>query len=97
MENLTPAQIERLVILVEEASEVQQIAMKILRHGYESYNPLDPTGTPNRNLLEKELGDLHFSIFMMAKNGDLKLDIVMLNSRLRKKTITKYLHHEHKI
>lgn len=37
--NLTPAEAECLAILIEECAEVQQIACKILRHGYDSCNP----------------------------------------------------------
>lgn len=29
-------ELERLALLVEEAAEIQQIAMKIIRHGYAS-------------------------------------------------------------
>lgn len=62
MNNLTPAQIERLAILIEECSEVQQIACKILRHGYDSKNPLIDDSLTNRQLLQNEMGDLLFAI-----------------------------------
>jgi len=54
---LTPAQAERLAMLIEECGEVIQIAGKILRHGYDSYHPDRPHMT-NRWLLQMELTDL---------------------------------------
>ena len=55
---LTPAQAERLAMLIEECGEVIHIAGKILRHGYDSYHPADRTVT-NRELLGRELTDLY--------------------------------------
>jgi hypothetical protein len=49
---LTPAEAERLALLLEELGEAQQIIGKILRHGYESYHPDDPE-TTNRTLLAR--------------------------------------------
>ena len=62
---MTPEELERLAILAEECAEVQQIVMKIIRHGYNSCNPFDENKTENRELLEKELGDLLFAIQLM--------------------------------
>lgn len=39
---LTPAEAERLALLSEELGEAQQAIGKILRHGYDSSNPVDP-------------------------------------------------------
>lgn len=55
---LSPAQAERLAMLAEECGEVIQVIGKILRHGYDSYHPADPTVT-NRVLLGRELTDLY--------------------------------------
>lgn len=55
--NLTPAQAERLAMLIEECGEVIQVAGKILRHGYDNYHPDRPHIT-NRELLQRELTDL---------------------------------------
>lgn len=57
---LTQAQEERLTMLAEEASEVVQACTKILRHGFDSFDPtLDGSNPPsNREHLEKELLDL---------------------------------------
>ena len=60
-------------MLLEEAGEVIQICGKILRHGYDSSNPLDHTGT-NKELLEKELQDLYTLIYIMSERNDIVLD-----------------------
>ena len=54
--DLTPAEVERLALLAEEAAEVIQVVGKIIRHGYESTHPNG--GKNNRELLEHELSDL---------------------------------------
>ena len=56
---LTPAEAERLAMLAEECGEVIQVIGKIMRHGYDSYHPADPTTTTNRALLGRELTDLY--------------------------------------
>lgn len=68
---LTNAQAERLAKLAEEAGEVVQAAMKILRHGYESFNPDDLDHRGNRADLETEIGDLHGIVSLMLERGDL--------------------------
>lgn len=66
---LTPAQAERLAILIEEAAEVQQVATKILRHGYHSVHP--GGGPDNRELLMSEGGDLIASIRLLLCAKDI--------------------------
>lgn len=65
------AQMERVQMLAEEAGEVVQICMKILRHGMSSYHPDDPKKTPNWILLQKELLDMWAVYERMAAYGDL--------------------------
>lgn len=92
--NLTPAEIERLALLVEEAAEVIQVVGKILRHGYEDTNPVDSSGRTNRQLLESELGDLLFMFMMLEHNDDidsLKVEAEINNKAAR---IDKWLHHQ---
>ena len=54
---LTPAQAERLAMLAEECAEVIQIVGKILRHGYDSFDPANPE-VSNRPILTGELTDV---------------------------------------
>lgn len=68
--NLTEAQRERLEMIAEEASEIVQITMKILRHGVYSYHPSDPN-TSNKRLLVDELIELWAIYERMVLCGDL--------------------------
>ena len=90
---MTDAELERLAILVEEAAEVQQIAMKIIRHGYDSCNPFDADKTTNQELLQKELGDLTFGIQMRVDEGDINRSDIAKHRAKKKKNIRQYLHH----
>ena len=98
IQNLSNSEIERLAILTEECGEVQQIIGKILRHGYKSYSPIDESKTTNRELLEKELGDIKWISELMIKNGDIDKD------KIYKRTLDKgtninnnFLHYNEKI
>lgn len=55
---LSPAQAERLAILMEECGEVVQIIGKILRHGYDSCSPFGASQETNRQALVRELFDI---------------------------------------
>lgn len=91
--NLSEADTERLSILIEEAAEVQQAACKILRHGYGSYNPFDEKKTPNRRLLEKEIGDLFFAVDLMIGYYDLNLNAITQFKDEKADKIKDYLHY----
>lgn len=92
--DLTPAEVERLAMLAEECAEVIQIVGKILRHGYQSWHPKDPT-TSNRALLRKELTDLHAVHLAMIRAGD---QMVFDPSTLKLVWLEKlrYTHHQEK-
>ncbi len=89
---LTPAQRERLAILIEECAEVQQIACKILRHGYNSRNPTVNDSPNNKQLLETEVGDLLFAIEWLSLK-DIDPTKVRYAAIDKKGKIKKYLHH----
>lgn len=67
---LSDAERERLALLLEECGEVQQVIGKILRHGYHSCDPTTQDSPTNRQLLERELGDLKAAILLASHNGD---------------------------
>jgi len=76
MENfngLNNAESERIALLLEEFGEVQQAIGKILRHGFENRHP-SSTET-NREELEREIGDVFCAVSMMAKKGDVNMEI----------------------
>lgn len=53
--------------MVEECGELQQILGKVLRFGWDSYNPDDPFQTSNRVLTECEMEDVENAIFNLRK------------------------------
>ncbi len=93
--NLTDAAIERLSILTEECGESVQVAGKVVRHGWASYHPEDANKTINRELLEKELGDVLFAIRLMGYNNDISITEVERHAKGKANRIGKYLHHNH--
>ena len=98
--NLTPAELERLAILSEEMGEAQQAIGKIMRHGYQSCNPLRPVPeeenpATNQDELEKELGDVMFAIQLMCRNLDVTRSGIDRRVTEKAKKIGRYLHHQH--
>lgn len=91
---VTKTELERLACLAEEAGEIAQVVGKIIRHGYESYNPNDPKQTSNRILLETEIGDLIAIMDMMCDAKDLDFDNIEENINSKLKRVKKYLHHQ---
>ena len=67
---LTPAEAERLAMLSEECAEVIQAAGKILRHGYESCNPLRDASPTNRTDLRREILDVMAVLLLMVSEHD---------------------------
>jgi len=91
---LTPAEAERLALLAEECGEVIQAVGKILRHGFESYNPTVDRGLSNKEHLEKEIGHLLNAVTMLTTTGNLDTWKIEEFKFLKKDSIAKYLHHQ---
>lgn len=89
---MTPAQYERLVLLIEECSEVQQWACKALRFGMDSSHP-HYNNIPNRRLIEQELGDLQAVIELMAASGDISYAAVSDAKAAKRIRLKQYLTH----
>lgn len=89
---LSDAERERLALLLEECGEVQQIIGKILRHGYESNNPLIPNHPTNRQLLELEMGHVRAAYFMMTAEGDLDIEKVGVSLLRKQISVGQWLH-----
>lgn len=85
------AELERLAILAEECGEVIQIIGKIIRHGYESYNPFDENKTLNRRLLERELSDIELIRKLMIEKGDIDEKMLAKFENKKRKYKNKYL------
>ena len=95
---LSDAQIERLAILAEELGEAQQMIGKVLRHGYESQNPLAELGTnahdSNRFNLERELADIAHAIEMMIRGEDVSSARMTARVERKRESIKRWLHHQ---
>lgn len=89
---LTPAELERLALLAEECSEVIQIINKIIRHGYESYNPFDKNKTENRLLLAREIAHVYYAIDLV-EGCDVSSVAIQTEMAEKAEKIQKYLHH----
>jgi NTP pyrophosphatase (non-canonical NTP hydrolase) len=89
---LTPAEAERLALLAEECAEVIQVIGKVLRHGFENHHP--DGGPSNRELLERECGDVGYAVALLVDAGDLDaLDIERYTDG-KAQLIAPYLHHQ---
>jgi hypothetical protein len=89
---LTPDELERLALLSEELGEAQHIIGKILRHGYDSSNPLETMPVRNRELLEHELGHVEFAISLLTKT-DLSRESMDTSFLQKQSKIDRWLHH----
>jgi len=91
---LTSAEEERMILLVEEAAEVIQAATKILRHGFDSRNPLLTDSPTNRTDLETELGHLMHSVDLLTAAIDVDVTRIEQARDRKRLTIGPYLHHQ---
>lgn len=66
---LSPAEVERLAILIEECGEVIQAASKVLRFGWRG-----ESGQDNKKDLVSELGDVQAAIDLMTTCEDFHAD-----------------------
>jgi len=89
---LSPAEAERLALLLEEAGEVVQAVGKILRHGYESTHPNG--SATNRENLTREIADVQVAVSMMSRAGDIRLLDVDEWAREKRVRVSRYLHHQ---
>jgi NTP pyrophosphatase (non-canonical NTP hydrolase) len=92
---LTPAQAERLALLAEECGECIQAIGKILRHGYESVDPMASEHAPtNRQSLERELGDVLAAIAMLDERRDISPSATWKRRNEKLDSIGHWLHHQ---
>jgi len=92
--NLSPAETERLALVMEECAEVIQVIGKILRHGYASYNPFDEKKTTNRELLEMELGHFGAASSLLIKNNDVNWRKCDRHDIQKQDSVKQWLHHQ---
>ena len=94
--SLTPAQAERLHLLIEECGEVIQVAAKTLRHGYESYDPTVAISCreTNRQALEYELGHVYAAVMRMTLNQDVDTRRIADSREIKLQRGGRWLHHQ---
>lgn len=92
--SLTPAESEVLESLAEEAGEVVQACMKILRHGLSNFHPADPDRTTNGVLLGRELGNLRFLQEQLHLIGCISDLDVLVGERLKESNWPRYTYHQ---
>lgn len=93
---LSAAEAERLALLSEELGEAVQAIGKILRHGYESFDPFlpPPAGNTNRQNLAKELGDIIAAMNLMRAGGDIDEEEVIGHAHRKLLKVGVFLHHQ---
>lgn len=92
---LTESQAERIALLMEELSEAIQACGKVLRHGFDSYNPTIASVSPsNREQLEKELGHVRHAIDRMTLANDVNVLAIEGAKKDKAASISRWLHHE---
>ena len=99
---LTPAQAERLAILMEECGEVVQIIGKILRHGYDSCSPFGHNMETNRQALIRELFDVKAAAMLididlpeLAQGVEVGAEVAQAADMAIQKAFTKKLAYSH--
>lgn len=91
--NLNPAELERISLLVEELGEAIQAAGKVLRHGYAEYHP-DVPETTNRVDLAKELGHVWCAMQLMVEQQDISVLQIEFSRAAKHESVKKWLHHQ---
>lgn len=91
---LTPAQAELLALLAEECGECVQAIGKILRHGYDSTNPLVPGSANNMDALAKELGDVVAAVTLLCNAGPISKEQVHAHADTKLNNVRRWLHHQ---
>ena len=85
---------ERLQCLTEESCEVGKAVQKIHRFGPAATNPEDEYKISNRELLEREVGDVLYVIEMLIHFGELRLENLCEAMRIKYRRIKKYAQHQ---
>lgn len=92
--SLSPAEAERLECLAEEAAEVIQACMKILRHGYHNFHPADVDRITNQMILGREIGNLNYVCEQMHLAGDLHDHEVVVGEFSKSQNWPRYTYHQ---
>lgn len=93
--NLSDAEAERLALFIEECGEAIQAACKVLRHGYQSFDPTvaRKDRITNRGALAKEMGDVRAAMIMLCQH-DIDKAQVHGWAEQKLKSVKRWLHHQ---
>lgn len=91
---VTPAELERLAIIAEEMGEAQQVIGKIIRHGFDNFNPFSLAPVTNRAALEKELGDVRAAMILLCDAGDIRKSAIHEWAEVKRKTALEWFRHQ---
>lgn len=95
---LTPAEIERLVMLNEACAQVQHAISKTLRYGYSSSHPsvhdYDRGRVNNRTMLAHEIGSLFYHTSLLISVKDVPGETVSTQAGYRGEQIKPWTQHQ---
>ena len=80
---------QNVAILQEECNEVVHIGFKIMRFGFDSWHPDDPTKT-NKDLLTQEVGDILAMVDILKANGILDADELQIAKSKKFRKLEKF-------
>lgn len=99
--SLTPAELERLMLLNEAAAKIVTAISKIARHGYDSFNPdlvvnqsEDGPKVTNVTELERAMGELDAAARLMLEAKDVTAESIMKYVKHRLLHGSRYFHHQ---
>lgn len=90
---LSPELRERLEILAEENGEVVQATMKVLRHGFLSWNPYREQDGSNRTQLEREIGHVIAAVELLREATDINWQRIDEHVKAKLISVKQWLHH----
>lgn len=100
MSDLTRAEVELLVCLSEECSEVATECFDIIKmigktlwDGYESTNLFMPELGANRDKLECKIADILAIIKIMADAKHIDMEKIIMHAEAKRQKIKQYLHY----
>ena len=91
---LNKSEEERLYLLGEELNESGQAVFKILCHGYDSYNPIEPGMGNNKEQLQRELAHILVAIDRLCFAGDLDMLEIEEEVLVKIPRMQQYLHYQ---
>jgi NTP pyrophosphatase (non-canonical NTP hydrolase) len=89
--HLSLREAELLEMLAEEAAEVVQAAMKVLRHGWDSRNPMRPDSFTNMEHLSRELGQLAVLVNQLPRLSEEMHEFGRVE---KEKSLSEWTHHQ---